>query len=61
MWLHHTTDQVPSPQTSRRKPWQKPHQPNLSGTRDAYLPPGHALAGGKTPRGTDDYEPWRPS
>src|SRR5215470_2081852 len=61
MWLHHTTDAVPSPQTSRRKPWQKPHQPNLSGTLNAYLPPGHALAGGKTPRSTDDYEPWRPS
>lgn len=61
MWLHHTTDTVPSAETSRRKPWQKPHQPNLSGTVNAYLPPGHALAGGRTPRGTDDYEPWRPS
>jgi NADH:ubiquinone oxidoreductase subunit len=60
MWLHHTTDAVPSAATSRRRPWQKGHQPNLTGTPLAYRPPGHALAGGATPRGTDDYEPWRP-
>jgi NADH:ubiquinone oxidoreductase subunit len=60
MWLHHTTDEVPSAATSKRKPWQKEHLPNLTGTPLAYRPPGHALAGGATPHGTDDYEPWRP-
>jgi len=61
IWLHHTTDQVPNEATRRRRPWQKEHQPNLTGTAQAYRPPGHVLAGGNQPRGTDDYEPWRPN
>ena len=60
LWLHHTSDVPPTEATRRRWPWQKPHQPNLTGTPAAYRPPGHALADGRPPRGTDDYEPWRP-
>ncbi|MGE3623478.1 MAG: NADH:ubiquinone oxidoreductase subunit NDUFA12 [Bdellovibrionales bacterium] len=58
IWLHHTTA-APLPETSRQ-PWQKPHQQNLTGTPDAYLPPGHTLEGGKRARATGDYEAWRP-
>ena len=36
------------------------HLPKLTGTGEAYLPPGHTLAGGKRARGTGDYEPWTP-
>ncbi len=59
-WLHYTVDEVPSGKL-RRRPWQKPHRPNLTGTRDAYLPPGHILKGGRRARATGDYEPWTPN
>jgi NADH:ubiquinone oxidoreductase subunit len=59
-WLHYTTDKVPDPKR-RRRPWEKPHQPNLSGTAQAYRPPGHVLQGGRRARGTGDYEPWTPA
>ena len=59
-WLHHTTDAVPSADAPRR-PWQKPHLPNLTGTPDAYRPPGDLARGGVRPPATGDYEPWRPS
>ncbi len=58
IWLHHTTD-APLSEESRR-PWQKPHLQNLTGTPDAYLPPGHVLEGGKRDKATGDYEAWKP-
>jgi NADH:ubiquinone oxidoreductase subunit len=57
-WLHYTTD-APIPPTARR-PWQKPHQPNLTGTQAGYRPPGSDYAGGRRPRATGDYEAWTP-
>lgn len=60
-WLHHQTDEIPdSDRDSFRRPWQKPHQPNLTGTNKAYRPPGHILEGGKRDNATGDYEPWQP-
>jgi len=59
-WLHHTTDEVPVEGDRKRRPWQKPYEPNMTGTEAAYRPPGAVLAGGRRPHGTDDYEPWRP-
>lgn len=60
-WLHHQTDVVPSPDgASFRQPWQKPHQPNLTGTLQAYRPPGHILSGGRRDKATGDYQPWTP-
>ncbi len=59
-WLHHTTDEIPPAEETARRPWQKQHLPNLTGTREAYRPPGHILAGGRRARGTGDYEPWTP-
>ena len=43
-----------------RRPWQKDHQPNLTGTELAYRPPGHTLKGGRRDPATGDYEPWSP-
>ena len=60
-WLHHTTDQVPPEGGPARRPWQKEHQPNLTGTAQAYRPPGHTLKGGRRDRATGDYEPWTPN
>jgi NADH:ubiquinone oxidoreductase subunit len=60
-WLHYQTDNVPSDKgTSFRRPWQKPHQPNLTGTTGAYRPPGHVLEGGQRDKATGDYEAWQP-
>ena len=57
-WLHFTTDQ-PIP-AAERKPWQKPHLPNLTGTALSYRPPGHDYRGGQRPTTTGDYEAWTP-
>jgi NADH:ubiquinone oxidoreductase subunit len=60
-WLHHTVETPPpSGAPKRRYPWQKPHQPNLTGTPLAYRPPGSLLRGGRRARATGDYEPWTP-
>ena len=59
-WLHHTTDQKPPEGGPSRRSWQKDHLPNLTGTDQAYRPPGHTLKGGQRARGTGDYEPWTP-
>jgi NADH:ubiquinone oxidoreductase subunit len=58
-WLHHTVDDVPRPDRQRH-PWEKPHQPNMTGTPLAYYPPGSILRGGRRPPATGDYEPWTP-
>lgn len=60
-WLHHTIQDVPSAEAARGYDWQKPHQPNMTGTALAYRPPGSLLAAGKRAKATGDYEPWRPS
>ena len=57
-WLHYTVD-APLAETTRRS-WQKPHQPNATGTPDSYRPPGHDYQGGHRAKATGDYEPWVP-
>ena len=57
-WLHYTTDQ-PLPDTGR-KPWQKPHEANHTGSAQSYRPPGHDYEGGKRAKATGDYEAWTP-
>jgi NADH:ubiquinone oxidoreductase subunit len=60
-WLHHTVDEVPAADVqSRRRPWQKDHIPNLTGTAGAYHPPGSVQGGGRRPKATGDYEAWVP-
>jgi len=57
-WLHYTTDTVLP--DSGRKPWQKPHQANLTGTPAGYRPPGHDYAGGHRAHASADYQSWTP-
>ncbi len=61
-WLHYQTDAVPGDDTTAayRKDWQKEHKPNLTGTAEAYMPPGHTLKGGARDAATGDYEAWTP-
>jgi NADH:ubiquinone oxidoreductase subunit len=60
-WLHHIVKEPPPPGGPPRRPWQKEHIPNLTGTIDAYRPPGHDYKGGHRARATGDYEPWVPN
>ena len=57
-WLHHLTDAA-LPDTGR-KPWQKPHQANLTGTKESYRPAGHDYEGGNRAHASADYQSWTP-
>jgi NADH:ubiquinone oxidoreductase subunit len=57
-WLHHTVDEAPG--AWPHYAWEKPHEPNMTGTPQAYRPPGSVLRGGHRSRATGDYEPWTP-
>jgi len=59
-WLHHTVQEVPPADGGPKRPWQKPHKANATGTPEAYRPPGHTLEGGRRAKGTGDYQAWRP-
>jgi len=59
-WLHHQTDIVPQEQNPLRQSWQKPPQRNLTGTTNAYVPPGHVLRGNHRDKATGDYQAWTP-
>ena len=57
-WLHHTWDTAPNEAPLSHKPWQKPHQENLTGTALAYAPKGSIRRSDPAPR--RDYEAWTP-
>ncbi len=57
-WLHHTFDELPSEETLPHKPWEKPHEPNLTGTPFAYAPDGSLRR--PEPKERRDYEAWVP-
>src|SRR5581483_8475246 len=59
-WLHYTFDQPPTERHIPRYSWMKPHLPNLTGTKGAYVPPGHLLRGAQRSSTTSDYEAWKP-
>ena len=58
-WLHRMVAEPPRGERPRR-PWQKEHLPNLTGTPAAYRPPGHEYRGGHRSPATGDYQPWTP-
>lgn len=57
-WLHHTFDAPPTETPLAHKPWEAPHQPNLTGTAQAYAPAGSLRRADPAPR--RDYEAWQP-
>jgi NADH:ubiquinone oxidoreductase subunit len=59
-WLHHQIDAAPDQALPAPRAWEKPWEPNLTGTRLAYRPPGALEAGGQRVRSTGDYEAWTP-
>ena len=48
-WLRYNLEELPSGSHVMGYEWQKPHLPNLTGTKYSYRPPGH-LARGLGPR-----------
>ncbi|MEQ8165831.1 MAG: NADH:ubiquinone oxidoreductase subunit NDUFA12 [Alphaproteobacteria bacterium] len=60
-WLHNITDEPLQEAAAAKRPWQKEHLPNLTGSPEAYRPEGHVLNKGAHASATGDYEPWRPS
>lgn len=56
-WIHHTFSWPPCAQNTKRRPWEKKHLPNLTGTPYAYKPSQKRL---KTST-TQGYKAWRPS
>ncbi len=57
-WLHHTWDTPPTEAPLPHKPWERPHQENLTGTALAYAPAGSIRRPDPVPR--RDYEAWQP-
>ena len=57
-WLHRTFDEPPSEKPLAHKPWEKPHQDNLTGTALAYAPAGSMRR--DAPAERRDYEAWQP-
>ncbi|MCR0981733.1 NADH-ubiquinone oxidoreductase subunit NDUFA12 family protein [Roseomonas populi] len=57
-WLHHT---IPAPiENPRPLAWQKPHQPNLTGTSQAWSPTPRGQKSNHRPVTAGDYEAWTP-
>ena len=57
-WLHYTWDEPPTKAPLKHKPWEKPHEENLTGTPLAYAPPGSIRRPAPVER--TDYEAWSP-
>jgi len=59
-WMHHRTDVSPTQENYVAREWEKPHLENLTGTADAYHPPGSIAVGGAPLKPARDYQPWKP-
>jgi len=57
-WLHFTFRDAPTKSPLAHKPWEKPHQDNLTGSAAAYAPAGSLRAA--KPAARADYEAWQP-
>lgn len=59
-WLHHSLADPPTIAPLKRQKWETAHVPNMTGTVQAYRPPGSLTQTGDRPRATGDYQPWSP-
>jgi NADH:ubiquinone oxidoreductase subunit len=59
-WLHKRIELPPSEVALPAPRWEQERLPNLTGTDQAYLPPGAIQRGGQRAPSTGDYEAWRP-
>jgi NADH:ubiquinone oxidoreductase subunit len=54
-------DVPPTKEHYKQHQWERPYEPNLTGTPEAYRPPGSLLNPDAGKRPLRDYEPWQPS
>lgn len=59
-WLHHTFEDAPKEGHLPRRPWERDHIPNMTGTEGAYHPPGSIALAGRNAPPRPDYEAWTP-
>lgn len=59
-WMHHRVDTPPGRNDPPPRAWQKPHQPNPTGTPQAYRPAGSLLNPSGPAPAAPDYQAWRP-
>jgi len=59
-WMHHRVNEPPVEGHYRPHEWEKPHNPNLTGTSLAYHPPGSIAAGLRPLPPPPDYQAWKP-
>ena len=59
-WLHGRIAEPPSKEPLPSPHFEREPLPNLTGTTEAYLPPGAVQRGGERAPATGDYEAWRP-
>ena len=60
-WMHHTFDEPPTEAPLNAWSWQKERLPNLTGTDDAYRPPGSLVAVGQEATSAEKpYTAWVP-
>ena len=59
-WLAFTYDTPPSQEDYAVRDWQKPHEPNRTGTALAYRPKGSTLGTGTRQATGGDYQAWKP-
>ena len=59
-WLHKTVKDSPVETPLVIKEWEKPHEPNLTGTVAAYMPGGSLSVEGNRTKTAADYEAWSP-
>jgi NADH:ubiquinone oxidoreductase subunit len=59
-WLHHTFEAPPTIEPFRLHAWEKPHQPNLTGTVFAYRPKGSLVSVKRGEKKALGYQPWTP-
>ena len=60
MWLKGTIADLPEKSLPPRRSFQKPAEPNLTGTMAAFRPDGALGSGRIRPASTGDYQPWIP-
>ena len=59
-WMHHTFAEPPTREPLKRRAWEKPYRPNLTGTVWAWRSKGSLSRGGERAKATGDYQPWTP-
>lgn len=55
-WMHYSTNVAPININTHRYHWQKPHLPNLTGTKNAYSPKDSSVKNTNA-----QYQAWQPN